>query len=281
MPQHQRTHQLPSAPVTDADAGSVFIPSVCGVSNGTATASITGNSLCVTYNPALNFNGLTTICVKVCDNGIPSKCDTVVVPVTVTPVNDKPVIQDTSLKTTKNTIIGTCLTITDPDAGSVFTAAVCGTSNGTATVNVNGNSLCVLFSPDLEYSGPASVCVKVCDNSNPAECDSIVIPIDVTDKKVDNPFTVPQGFSPNGDGVNDFFEILGIEQYPNNYLIIYNRWGNQVYDKHGYANTWNGNYIGDFSIGKELPTATYYYILKLDETQEDSEVKKGYIYLSR
>jgi len=90
---------------------------------------------------------------------------------------------------------------------------------------------------------------------------------------------IPEGFSPNGDGVNDFFEILFIEEYPENSITILNRWGNKVFEVSPYTNNWDGTNKFGGSIGDELPEGTYFYILKLDRT--DSEILKGYIYLKR
>jgi len=72
------------------------------------------------------------------------------------------------------------------------------------------------------------------------------------------PITVYNGFSPNGDGVNDTFTILGIEMFPDNEVIIFNRWGNQVYYTRGYTNDngWGGSWEG-----KLLPDGTYFYIV--------------------
>ncbi|MEO0311965.1 MAG: hypothetical protein RIQ89_1622, partial [Bacteroidota bacterium] len=77
---------------------------------------------------------------------------------------------------------------------------------------------------------------------------------------------IPNGFSPDGDGVNDVFEIVGIERYPNNNLKIFNRWGNLVFEQDGYSNTWNGvvNTKG-IVVGEKVPAATYYYILDLGD----------------
>jgi len=72
---------------------------------------------------------------------------------------------------------------------------------------------------------------------------------------------MPQGFSPNEDGKNDLFIIHGIEAYPNNTLTIYNRWGNIVYTKDNYLNTWEGN----SNNGKTLPDATYFAILEINK----------------
>jgi gliding motility-associated-like protein len=63
-------------------------------------------------------------------------------------------------------------------------------------------------------------------------------------------------FTPNGDGSNDFFYIGNIEQYPDNVLEIYNRYGQKVFTKTGYLNDWDGKYLND-----ELPGGTYFYVL--------------------
>lgn len=68
-------------------------------------------------------------------------------------------------------------------------------------------------------------------------------------------------FTPNGDGANDAFFIGNIGLYPNNTLEIYNRYGQKIYTKTGYANDWNGTYLGT-----ELPSGTYFYILDTHDT---------------
>ena len=71
------------------------------------------------------------------------------------------------------------------------------------------------------------------------------------------------GFSPNGDGVNDFFLIDRIGDYPNAIVQIFNRWGNLIYESSaGYTNPWNGKHNG-----KELTVGTYYYVIDLKDDQ--------------
>lgn len=92
---------------------------------------------------------------------------------------------------------------------------------------------------------------------------------------------VPQGFSPDGDGVNDAFVIEGILNHPDNHLRIYNRWGSVVYEKYGYKNDWQGTQEEGTSLGSDdgrLPTGTYYFILKLDA---NSAAISGYIFISK
>ena len=87
-------------------------------------------------------------------------------------------------------------------------------------------------------------------------------------------------FSPNGDGVNEFFRIDCISQYPNNKLQVYNRWGNLVFEQEGYNNTWDGTSTGRVTINesKYLPVGTYYYILNLGD---GSEPLTDWLYINR
>lgn len=85
--------------------------------------------------------------------------------------------------------------------------------------------------------------------------------------------TIPNLFTPNGDGTNDTFEIRGLALFGANELTIVNRWGNEVYKTENYQNTWTGDGLNE---------GTYYYVLKVRETAMDSwKVYKGYITLIR
>ncbi|MBS1637382.1 MAG: choice-of-anchor L domain-containing protein [Bacteroidetes bacterium] len=85
---------------------------------------------------------------------------------------------------------------------------------------------------------------------------------------------MPSGISPNGDGKNDYFVVHGLEVYPDNKITIYNRWGNIVYSKNGYANDWDGV----SNNGSVLPDATYFVVLEIDSA---ATVLKGYVELRR
>ena len=112
---------------------------------------------------------------------------------------------------------------------------------------------------------------SVCEVLNPANCDNAVATITLSD---DCDLMIPDGFSPNDDGINEYFKIRCIEKYPNASIEIYNRWGNMVYSKQKYGNTdewgetdawWNGFAAKSFNAGKtKLPPGTYFYVLKLN-----------------
>jgi len=71
---------------------------------------------------------------------------------------------------------------------------------------------------------------------------------------------IPNVFTPNNDGDNEFFYIEGLERHENSILKIFNRWGNIVYENGNYINNWNG----DNKNGKPVSDGTYYYVLILE-----------------
>lgn len=81
----------------------------------------------------------------------------------------------------------------------------------------------------------------------------------------------PNVFSPNGDGVHDFWTINNITTYPICKVTVYNRWGSEVFTAENYQNTWDGT-----KDGKALPDGTYYYIIKCND-----KVYKGAVTILR
>ena len=85
--------------------------------------------------------------------------------------------------------------------------------------------------------------------------------------------------TPNGDGINDYLIIEGIENSPNNALQIFNRYGRMVFSLKNYNNEFNGisNVNGVIAKNIGLPSGIYYYIITLN----DLNIKhQGYLYLT-
>jgi gliding motility-associated-like protein len=83
------------------------------------------------------------------------------------------------------------------------------------------------------------------------------------------PITVPNAFSPNGDGVNDRWIIEQIADFPGHALRVYSQWGALVFESEDYQNDWDG---------ENLPDATYFYTLELPGDLPDL---KGYLLIMR
>jgi len=99
---------------------------------------------------------------------------------------------------------------------------------------------------------------------------------------------IPNAFSPDGDGINDFFKIWCINKYPLAKLEVFNRWGTLVYSKEEYGNEqkwgeteawWDGSANQGLKTGGgKLPSGTYFYIFYPGES---SGQKKGTVFLNR
>jgi gliding motility-associated-like protein len=142
-------------------------------------------------------------------------------------------------------------------------------SSGTFATSANGSMAWTIGEVMIEtYSGTGNFFTQGFHQPN-----SVPIPGEVID------FFIPQGFSPNGDGINDLVVITGIFNYPNNSIEIFNRWGDKVFDASPYKNTWDGRSAYGLRIGgNELPVGTYFYILNLGNGHS---IYKGTFYLNR
>ena len=83
------------------------------------------------------------------------------------------------------------------------------------------------------------------DNCN----DTVYIPINVREFELN----VPNVFTPNGDGINDRYEIPYLDRYISNELMVFNRWGEMVFKEKNYTGSWDGGRLSD---------GVYFYVLK-------------------
>ena len=79
---------------------------------------------------------------------------------------------------------------------------------------------------------------------------------------MNRPISPPNPITPNGDDINDTWEIFGIEDYPQATVSIFDRWGQRVFNSVGYMTPFDG---------QGLPTATYYWIIQLSQFDGVSE----------
>lgn len=142
--------------------------------------------------------------------------------------------------------------------------------NGSAAVIADS---VITYSPNQYFVGSDSFVYSICDYLQ--SCDEATVLVFIND----NPFFIPEAFSPNGDGINDKFEIKGIAKYKTVQVEIFNRWGNIVYQSKNYGEGAGkeGFWDGNSKSGGPIPTGTYFYILRLD----GKENINGSVYLDR
>lgn len=134
-----------------------------------------------------------------------------------------------------------------------------------ATITSGQGTSTITVSASENLTGNISV---VASNNIPA-CQSLstVIPVNIGDHLLN----IPNAFSPNSDNINDTWVIRNIHLYPENELIILNRWGNEVFRSKQYHNQWDGSDLNDGS---------YFYKLIINACDEE-KVITGYITIVR
>ncbi len=117
-----------------------------------------------------------------------------------------------------------------------------------------------IANPEVNPEEETTYVVNITDANGCSSTDSVVICV-VTDPL--SIFKSVTAITPNGDGKNDNLQFPGLEAFEKNKLVIYNRWGNIVFEKENYQIS--GELFEGLKNGEELPADTYYYILTFDD----------------
>jgi gliding motility-associated-like protein len=148
------------------------------------------------------------------------------------------------------------------DAGKSFTVPVGQPVTFDPKINASGLTYVWTPSTGLSNANTLKPTVKPLTNQTykltvtaPGGCsasDSLVV-------NVMRPITVPNAFSPNGDGINDVWDLRNLADYPSSTVEVFNRYGQSVFLSLGrYTKSWNGSFKGSI-----LPAGTYYYVIDL------------------
>ncbi len=122
--------------------------------------------------------------------------------------------------------------------------------------------------PNPTATPPAGIhkyTIRVFNASTCTECTDEVIITVIPE------ISIPNTFTPNGDGDNDLWEINGLSTFDECELWIYTRWGQRIFHQNGYeeGTEWNGTYNG-----LSLPAATYYYVIDIKKNDAEGKPKK-------
>ena len=241
-------------PTLDPNTGEVTIPG--NTPAGTYTITY---SYCEVLNPT-NCTGTQTLVVTVVG--------------TVTPTA-LPVAVEDRASTAMNTPINIAVLVNDTLNGATTPNIVTSPANGTVVVNADNT---VEYRPHTGFAGTDTFVYEIC---NSAGCSSATVTVDIVNKIV--PYN---GMSVDGDGKNDYFHIGGIENYPNNVVRIYNRWGVKVFEVSGYDNVtrvFKGISDGRVTVeaSDKLPQGTYYYVIEYYDQNNNKQSEVGWLYLKK
>ncbi|CAM1354386.1 gliding motility-associated C-terminal domain-containing protein [Tenacibaculum insulae] len=134
--------------------------------------------------------------------------------------------------------------------------------------------------------GTTTVILTVTDNNGNTATETAVVTITGPDEDNDGisdacdskELVFKQGFSPNGDNVNDTWVIENIDNYPKNKVEVFNRWGEKVFAATNYMNDWDGKANQRGGSNEKLPVGSYLYIINLNEPGVSPI--KGWLYVN-
>lgn len=177
--------------------------------------------------------------------------------------NAPPVINSTGIVTTSGSLeitIDLIDLISDPNNNIDYnTITIISQPVSGATANIDASGVLTIDYAGITFTGTDQLEVQVCDLVGACAIEAISI-LNVEVGGTNPPIKVFNAVSPNGDGFHDFLEIENIEFYPNNIVIILNRWGAEISRYQGYNNK-------DIIFNDaNLPTGIYFYhILPAEE----------------
>ncbi|WP_315012272.1 gliding motility-associated C-terminal domain-containing protein, partial [Capnocytophaga leadbetteri] len=238
---------------------------------GATVPTLNPNTGVVTV-PAGTPSGTYTITYKICTTATPTSCDTGVVTITVSgTVTDAPDTNDV----TAYTRINTPVTVGVTSSTTVTVSIPSQPANGTAVSNGDGT---ITYTPNNGFKGTDSFEYSLC---NAAGCRTATISVRVTSELI-----IYNGVSIGGSDKNNHFHIEGIENYPNNTVRIYNRWGVKVFEMSGYNNTTKAfKGVSDaratLEASDNLPQGTYYYIIEYVDEHNKTQTETGWLYLKK
>ena len=158
-------------------------------------------------------------------------------------------------------------------------------NDASETIDTDGDGIGNNLDPDDDNDGYSDI-IEIREGTNPLDPGSYppdddgdgdpnsTDPDDNNDGYPDDEIMVAEFFSPNGDGINDQWRVINLDQYPNSVIRVYTRSGRLIFQKRGYQNDWNGTHNNQL-----LPEASYYYMIDLEN---DGQIDyTGWVYITQ
>jgi len=218
---------------------------ICDGDSSIINTTVSGGTPPYTYSwvPAVALNSTNTSSV------ISTNSTTTVYTVTVTDFNSSNISQQFTLNVNPKPNADAGVDTTICENTSILLNA---TGGDTYIWNNNITTASNQVSPSLSSQYIVMVTVNGCIDTDTV---NVIIKNCTVDTIVSIPIIVPNVITPNGDGVNDYFKITGLENYPNSSINVFNRWGTEVYSNANYQNDWK----------PDLTDGTYFYIINVSD----------------
>jgi gliding motility-associated-like protein len=240
----------------------VSVKNTCPQTSGNASFDLNNKTACIKYT-GLTY-GIDTACITLCDAN--NDCFKATMIIWVEKIIVMPLARDDN----DTTVVGGKILIDEMKNDIIPGKLV----EMKLLSKPRLGSLVMTNTMKMEYSNNKDECgvvdtfnYYICNQDG---CDTAKVSIYIRCAKV----KVYSGFSPNGDASNETFTIMDIDQFPNNELRIFNRWGNEVMFEKGYKNTWKGTWNN-----QNLPDGTYFYLLDLGDREHT--MFSGYLQIQR
>ena len=250
-------------PVTSNDVdidGDPLTVTILTVAQHGTTTVINGTQ--VIYTPTAFYFGTDSFTYILCDNQ--SSCDTATVYINISGSNMPPVAVDDNFSfgdTLNEILLDVWANDYDVENDSFFLASVIdiGSNNNLGTLTITDEAELV-FTREPLACGSETFEYVICQTG--VGCDTGLVTVNISCP--DNVF-LPQGFSPDGDGINDQLVFTGLEYFAPASLKVFNRYGTLVYDNAAYENDWGGT---NTNTDKGLPDGSYFYVLQLSDKRK-------------
>jgi len=258
----------------DSDVDENDIISICAITDGptNGTLVVSDDSLSVTYTPDPGFVGVDSFQYVIKDLTGLSDTAWAIINVELDEVINA---VDDSESTDMDTPVE--INVLGNDEGVTIKLVEIGTAaNGTVTFN--SDSTAVIYTPNDGYVGTDTFSYVICDMMG--NLDTALVTVDINE--IASPpcsYDIPSGISPNGDGINDAFNIVFTGECENSTpeVCIFNRWGNYVYQVDNYTTPWDGTWQEN---GNDVPDGTYYYTVVFDKDDASKNIA-GYLEVRR
>jgi gliding motility-associated-like protein len=216
--------------------------------------------------------GLTTVIYTATDGS--GNTDTCEIPVDVVG-NKAPKASPMIVDVFSGEPIEICLDVRDED-GDVLIIEDIDDNNLNGVIERPGSvaNLCFIYTSFDDFVGEEVIVFTVCDNGIPIACINVDVRINVT---LDLRVQIYKAFTPDGDNINDVWVIENIQNYPNNQVMIFDRWGGLIFSARGYNNenvVWDGS--SHQSGLRPVPSGTYFYKIDLGDGYP---TQKGFVEL--